>query len=782
MENNNGIILRNKIEVTRLISASSGELNEVSEYVGESHAGWEFIYVYSGNICVGADNFTYILKKGEMVCHKPFEFHTIKPYQGNASVIMVCFNTNDDGMDIFNNKIFSVSNRQKQYFSDIAEMGKEIFSLEGSQNFAEFREKEGMLDSFLLKEQFIKNTLELLIVSLINSDMTDKQTRMALYKQFSQRQILAQNIIEFLHENLDKSVNLNEISDKFSYSLSSIKRVFKEETGYSVISYLNNLRMQKARELLENTNLSVEDISVLTGFSNVCYFSTAFKKKWGISPLQYRFRDKQMSSINTLKKERGSDMYSYKMVIADDEKMISHSLKEMVSRECSDIDIVDVCNNGEQVINILKQTAIDIVITDIRMPVKDGLEIARYIKEEGLKTSVIVITGYREFEYARKAMEYGCKKIITKPINIDELIETIENIKDSIKSDISRVYLENEKEQRIRQLYRRAFFLLVNSNTAIDNLNIDNLKEMNLNEESCIVVDFFAEGTENLESASSYETKWQDMCEIKNDNIDAYCILEYNDYARFFIIAECNSIEEAMQHSQKFADESAILMKSAYGFKVNFKISRFADVRPVSHYNLGEIVNTYMNYLLLGCEGKREELLWIIKSSTDLETIRNFINKVINHIEKSLILDVSDIKARFKTLHSENEMLELLYEIESKVQNNPDNDSAIVGVVKNYITNYTGSDYTLKGVADAVAYTPYYLSRVFKNETGENLSAYLLNVRMERAKKLLREKQHNISTIAKMVGFDNASYFSRIFKKQTGMMPKQYSLIGEEKQ
>ena len=109
MNEGKGIILTSKIEVNRLISDFYYELPRDFDYSGEKHAGWEFVYVESGRVCVGVEGASYILKKGEMVCHKPYEFHRLKPYEGKAGVVIVCFESDSEYMSYFNNKILSIN-------------------------------------------------------------------------------------------------------------------------------------------------------------------------------------------------------------------------------------------------------------------------------------------------------------------------------------------------------------------------------------------------------------------------------------------------------------------------------------------------------------------------------------------------------------------------------------------------------------------------------------------------------------------------------------------------
>lgn len=288
MQQLKGFALTDKISVSRLVSAFFYELPESFGYSGESHSGWEFVYVESGKVSVGADDSTYILKKGEMVCHKPFEFHTVKPYEKSASVIIFCFETDNEYMQYFNNKILSVSQRQKQYLVDIANMGKKVFLPKTPLEIV----RDGQMDispsSNDLNEQFIKNTIELLIISLLDADAIEKKSRISVYQHFSQRQTLTENIKKYLDENMEKELSLNDISKQFSYSLSSIKRIFKEETGSSIIAYLNDLRMEKAKWLLEQNGLSVGETALAVGFENIYYFSNAFKKRYGKSPSLFK--------------------------------------------------------------------------------------------------------------------------------------------------------------------------------------------------------------------------------------------------------------------------------------------------------------------------------------------------------------------------------------------------------------------------------------------------------------------------------------------------------------
>ncbi len=283
-----GIPLLWELTAQRLVSAFYYDLPAGFDYAGEQHQGWEFVYVEKGRIKAQADRATYILGQNEMVCHKPMEFHKLQPYHGEASVIIICFQCEDEIMRWFNNKILTLQPRQKQYLNDIIAAANKLLLPKDPLDIARDGSMDRAPDGTRAQEQVIKNTVELLMLSLMESETTDRGERVELYQQYLHRRNLTREVIAFLQENLQNPVHLESLAGKFPYSLSSIRRIFKDETGVSVMQYLTNLRMEKAMQLLKNPALSVEAVALSVGYSNLYYFSNAFKTRTGKSPSAYR--------------------------------------------------------------------------------------------------------------------------------------------------------------------------------------------------------------------------------------------------------------------------------------------------------------------------------------------------------------------------------------------------------------------------------------------------------------------------------------------------------------
>ena len=282
-----GIPLSHEIHVTGLVSAFHAHFDADFRYDGEKHDGWEFVYVESGQIRAKADDKAYILKSGEMVCHKPQEFHSIQPYHGPADVIIFCFDCAGEKMKFFNNKILFINQRQKQYLNDIALGAGSVFLPKGPLEIGRDGHMDRAPGATPIQEQLIKNTIELLILSLLTSDSTERQKRVESYALHLQRKNLTADILTYLQENMSSKVLLSDISKQMSYSPSSIKRIFNEEMGCSIMHYLNDLRIERAKELLQESR-RITEIAQEVGFDTANYFSAVFKKRTGMTPSEYR--------------------------------------------------------------------------------------------------------------------------------------------------------------------------------------------------------------------------------------------------------------------------------------------------------------------------------------------------------------------------------------------------------------------------------------------------------------------------------------------------------------
>ena len=123
-----------------------------------------------------------------------------------------------------------------------------------------------------------------------------------------------------------------------------------------------------------------------------------------------------------------------KVLIADDEPRVGQLVKHLIHWEELGLSFVDICRDGRTALERIEQEQPEVVITDIRMPVLTGLELVQQVSERFPQTRFVVISGYRYFEYAQKALKYGVEDYLLKPIDEEELNRTLKKICDALQT------------------------------------------------------------------------------------------------------------------------------------------------------------------------------------------------------------------------------------------------------------------------------------------------------------------------------------------------------------
>lgn len=132
----------------------------------------------------------------------------------------------------------------------------------------------------------------------------------------------------------------------------------------------------------------------------------------------------------------------YNTLIADDEPAVREGLSIMIDWNSYGFNISNTAKNGRDALDKLSSDSYDLIITDIRMPVLNGLQLIKEIREKSPDIKIMIISGYSEFEYAKRAIEYGVKAYLLKPVNREELLMNIL----STRAELDQIYLTNERK------------------------------------------------------------------------------------------------------------------------------------------------------------------------------------------------------------------------------------------------------------------------------------------------------------------------------------------------
>lgn len=277
------IQLKSTLNVDAIITIHYFEYPKNFVFNGESHDFWEFLYVDKGEVSVGSCGIEKIMKQGEIIFHKPNEFHTVE-CNGTISpnLVVISFVSNDESMKFFENKILNVGNRAKNMLSTIIEEARICFKTDISDPYF----KELVLNDSNDSLALIKSTLEtFLIYLLLQRDEKKINFNSSIHvKEIKSR---VEKIITYLEDNIDQNLTLDQICSNTMIGKSLIQKIFKEETGWSVMEYYYRIKINRAKLLIQKGDMNFSGISEALGYSTIHYFSRQFKKIVGMNPSEY---------------------------------------------------------------------------------------------------------------------------------------------------------------------------------------------------------------------------------------------------------------------------------------------------------------------------------------------------------------------------------------------------------------------------------------------------------------------------------------------------------------
>lgn len=276
------------IQIENIVTIYYKEFTKKYTFKGESHDFWELVYIDKGEVEVTANEVSHHLSDGDIIFHKPNEFHSIRGNGEVASnVLIISFFSSSKMMSFFEDKVMSLTEDERSLLGFFIKESKRVFV----EDLGRIYEEESRLASpFIGAEQMMYIYLQQFLIRLIRLDITPslemKESKPSMLKKSFKDETI-NSIVVYLQKNMRHSILLDDICNEFFLSKTYLKKSFKKETGYTVMSYLRVLRMEEAKKLIRESNMSFTEISQDLGFETVHYFSTYFKKSEGLSPREY---------------------------------------------------------------------------------------------------------------------------------------------------------------------------------------------------------------------------------------------------------------------------------------------------------------------------------------------------------------------------------------------------------------------------------------------------------------------------------------------------------------
>ena len=244
-------------------------------FEGESHPFWELVYVKEGKVGVAADERIYSLSSGDIVFHRPMEFHRIWSAENSSpELYIITFEAIGKKVKDLEEMTLKLDEAGMIMLERCVEVGKKAFVYNRGKVAMEISDER-------LCQEYC-NYLEIFLLSLVLRSSSEKLPIEASYdsKLFS-------DIVLFLRDNVDEKLTVEQIADRFFVSQSRVKRLFSKYAGIGVINYFNNMKILEAQKMLRD-GMTVAETAIRLGFANQFYFCTVFKKHSCFTPSEFR--------------------------------------------------------------------------------------------------------------------------------------------------------------------------------------------------------------------------------------------------------------------------------------------------------------------------------------------------------------------------------------------------------------------------------------------------------------------------------------------------------------
>lgn len=279
-------VLKRDICVESIVTLHYFEHAKNYMFEGERHDFWELVYVDKGRLEVVADNDGFELQQGQIVFHKPDEFHNLYANGKIApNVVIVTFACHSDAMAFFEKKITYVTQTQRDLLARIVKEGRQAFS--GSLGDPYSKGLTRAKDAPFGSEQMIQLLLEQFLVDMIRTDTVAQRPKSSSsIKRRSDCDLVAR-VQQYMEEHLCDGLSFADICQYSAQSATNLKTIFKAVTGQGVMEYYRNLKIEQAKSMLREGAGNITQIADKLGYSSVHYFSRHFKQATGMTPREY---------------------------------------------------------------------------------------------------------------------------------------------------------------------------------------------------------------------------------------------------------------------------------------------------------------------------------------------------------------------------------------------------------------------------------------------------------------------------------------------------------------
>lgn len=499
-----------------------------------------------------------------------------------------------------------------------------------------------------------------------------------------------------------------------------------------------------------------------------------------------------------------------KIIVAEDEIPLLRGISTLIEKLDPDFQVVMMARTGKAAIDYLEDHNVDIIFTDINMPVVDGLQVLNYVKREKPQIIRVIISGYQDFSYAQQAVKYEAKRYLTKPIDKRELYALLQELKAQVVQD-----KEKNKDMLLKQeIFGRnsSFHVEKDVAAAKENVAFGRLRMV------YVVAKAYCTG--DIEEDVFPRRFWE--------TIDLDGLLK----------AEAQTLEKTYFYPMKHSNEIVIILEGGDGANVESAVNKLflmkqlqfplavaisnecvdvssinktikqlqAQIRENWRYGISEVVHSDRPRKIFHISKATEESLQYMIRQGSFDGFQDILFELQRRMEeeritqydleitfKKIFLTLQTCNVRFANGNLEkygndingmiiraNSLKEVFEEFIVWCHNMMfSKTEANAGLLVERLDAYIRENYikriNTKMLAQEFGLVPSYLSKLFREYKGITPNHYIQAIRIEKSKEILAEHPSILTKdISSMVGYEDPSYFSKVFKKSTGVYPSEY--------
>lgn len=398
------------------------------------------------------------------------------------------------------------------------------------------------------------------------------------------------------------------------------------------------------------------------------------------------------------------------MLIVDDDTFELECIKTYIDWELIGVQIVGEAVNGSLGLMKAMELNPDIVLTDVKMPVMDGIEMSRRLRKIAPQIKIIFLSSYDDFEFAKQAINLKASGYITKPVNEVELLKNVKIAADEIieKALYKEINSRQDKNYKISLTLARQS--IVTQVLTGNRINLEEAENMGLgwlfnSSHLCLLLSIYEK--ENMHLVS-------EGINLLNQKLD-------RQYNRSISVCVNEGVLITFVSFSKDIDDSAV-----------------EPLKALLQDNLTE----------RGCRDVRVKA--IFENGVDINPADQYF-KIIQNSANYRYAQAGSVPVERKKLKKE-----------------------IVQQIEDIINSQYDTPLTIESIARMINFTPNYIGSIFKSEKKISINRFLMNVRLEKAEELLHDEKLLMNDIAARCGYENVTYFYTLFKKERGITPSEY--------